>query len=450
MVETMAWLLGSPFALQQPRLGCLQLFVSAMIFFFFVAAKCLFPPIMALGWVAFMIGVVACVSVAIGPSVQRDLRSYGAYRQVHSRIQEYCESIVFYGGTAREATLASERLQASTDARMGTVWMSCISVACTVFFVVFTSVVCFVILCIQHFYISAFPFDMCLSVIQFYSGMYVGAWQQLPTQLQGVAALRGFLHRIQGLQKKIDALQGYADTVEERTVSGESLCLNAVSLATPCVDKSRTARLIVKELSLKVALGAPEEQSIAIMGPSGCGKSSLLRMIGGLWAAHAGSITRPTLVGTGGIFFVPQNSYTTEGNLRDQITYPDVADIGSGTETDHDLNLLKILSEVGLSHLSKCHGLDVCLPWADVLSGGEQQRLGFARLFYHKPAFAIMDEATSALDVDLEKRCLQRCLDLGITMVSVLHRPTAMAFHKRVLRLDGTGGWSLEEGQADT
>ena len=54
-----------------------------------------------------------------------------------------------------------------------------------------------------------------------------------------------------------------------------------------------------------------------------------------------------------------------------------------------------------------------------------------------------MDKATSALDVELESRCLQHCLDLGITMISVVHRPTAMAFHQRVLQLDGTGNWSL-------
>ena len=40
--------------------------------------------------------------------------------------------------------------------------------------------------------------------------------------------------------------------------------------------------------------------------------------------------------------------------------------------------------------------------WEDILSIGEQQRVGFARLLLAKPKFAIMDEATSALDLKLE------------------------------------------------
>ena len=63
--------------------------------------------------------------------------------------------------------------------------------------------------------------------------------------------------------------------------------------------------------------------------------------------------------------------------------------------------------------------LDSCAPWADILSTGEQQRLGFARLLYHSPAIAIMDESTSALDMDIQSKCLQACLDANMVLISV-------------------------------
>ena len=125
-------------------------------------------------------------------------------------------------------------------------------------------------------------------------------------------------------------------------------------------------------------------------------------------------------------------------------------------------------------------GLDTRSEWGDILSGGEQQRVGFVRLLYHKPVYAIMvrpccrpwalrgwrfvfvdalltrwlplavlgfvcsqDESTSALDVPLESRCMQLCLDAGITCISVGHRPTLIPYHNRLLRLDGAGGYTI-------
>ena len=105
-----------------------------------------------------------------------------------------------------------------------------------------------------------------------------------------------------------------------------------------------------------------------------------------------------------------------------------------------------LLKEVELGHLLQRYGgLYAVENWADSLSVGEQQRLGFARLLYHAPRFAIMDEATSAMDVPLEVKCMNLCHRRGIACISVGHRPTLLPFHRRVLTLAADQSYSIEK-----
>jgi ABC-type uncharacterized transport system fused permease/ATPase subunit len=84
-----------------------------------------------------------------------------------------------------------------------------------------------------------------------------------------------------------------------------------------------------------------------------------------------------------------------------------------------------VLRQLNLRHLLVYDGkLNAVKDWANILSGGEQQRLAFARLFFHSPDFALMDEATAALDVEMEATCMEMCTRRGITIISVGHRAT--------------------------
>lgn len=81
--------------------------------------------------------------------------------------------------------------------------------------------------------------------------------------------------------------------------------------------------------------------------------------------------------------------------------------------------------------------------WGDELSLGEQQRLGMARLFYHRPKFAILDECTSAVTTDMEERFAAKVRAMGTSCITISHRPALVAFHDVVLSLDGEGGWTV-------
>lgn len=80
-----------------------------------------------------------------------------------------------------------------------------------------------------------------------------------------------------------------------------------------------------------------------------------------------------------------------------------------------------------------------------VRATGETQRLAFVRVFVVRPLVVIMDESTSALDVAMQDALMGTCIERGITILSVGHRPSLMRFHKQVRRARdacvGVGGY---------
>jgi putative ATP-binding cassette transporter len=429
-----AWVTGTPWALQANRIGFICAASSFLTLMVFNLTKSVFPPLALTGWVLLQISCQIGINSLTASSKLASMAASGRYRSQAASMNEFAESIVFYGGTGREAEVLDQRLEDYISLRYKYTWVYISCVLVTFSFLVTGYGVGFMIIAIQMFYIENFPTATFLAIFGSLAQLLAAA-ALIPVFVLGFAPLSAALGSINELQVRINSLQDYADIVAERTLPGEEIHLNKITALTPNVDKSRPRKLLVKDLDLRIGSG----DSLCIMGPSGCGKSSLLRVLGGLWAVDEGTITRPVEVGSNGIFFVPQQSYTPEGNLRDQVIYPHVESLVP------DAELVDILNFVELGYLAEKHTMDVVMPWGDMLSGGEQQRLGFARLFYHKPAYAIMDEATSALDVALEHKCLHHCNELGITMISVVHRPSAMQHHRKVLRLDGTGSFQVEQ-----
>ena len=220
------------------------------------------------------------------------------------------------------------------------------------------------------------------------------------------------------------------------------------------VTQAADGEALIRQLDLEIAAG----DRLLITGPSGCGKTSLLRVLSELAPAAAGSIER----GEGlAMMVLPQAPYMTLGSLREQILFPTVAASQAGALSpgngdqgavnggsdggSDDTQLREILRQVRLQTLEQRHPdlAEIC-DWARVLSGGEQQRLGFARLLLHQPDLAVLDEATSALDLASETQLYGDLVARGCTLISVGHRRSLRAFHQRELRLDGQGGWTLE------
>jgi hypothetical protein len=114
--------------------------------------------------------------------------------------------------------------------------------------------------------------------------------------------------------------------------------------------------------------------------------------------------------------------------------------IAIGDSHAHADELYDALEQVGLGHLKD--RLNEEGPWEQTLSGGEKQRLAFARLLIHKPDLIVMDEATSALDTASQEKLL-KLIDEKIpnaTLISVGHRPELEEFHERKLVLEHQPG----------
>jgi vitamin B12/bleomycin/antimicrobial peptide transport system ATP-binding/permease protein len=202
------------------------------------------------------------------------------------------------------------------------------------------------------------------------------------------------------------------------------------------VTPSPTSTLIVEDMQLSL----PDRRSIldhasvciaagdrvVVNGPSGSGKSTLFRALAGIWPYGSGTVSIPT---GKRMLFLPQRPYLPIGTLREVLSYPGRPDGHS------DATFERALRDARLPHL--IGHLDEQANWSLELSGGEQQRIGFARALVYRPDWLFLDEATSAVDEATEEALyalLQAQLP-GLTMISVAHRATVAKFHHRRLTL---------------
>src|SRR6185503_9963877 len=179
---------------------------------------------------------------------------------------------------------------------------------------------------------------------------------------------------------------------------------------------------VVNEADIEITAG----EKVLVVGESGTGKSTLVRAIAGLWPWGTGEIR----IKFEGLLLMPQQPYVPLGTLRRAVTYP-----LSPEEVD-DALVRKTVEEVGLGHFLE--RLDEDTGWEHVLSGGEKQRLAFARALIHRPITIVMDEATAALDPLSQQQLMQLVLERlpESTVISVGHRAELEAFHTRKLVLE--------------
>lgn len=298
------------------------------------------------------------------------------------------------------------------------------------------------------------------------------AFGKLMTSYKDISQLAGYTGRVSTLLDVIadidkghfeKALVSSASTEDNaKVLSGRGELQEGTDIEfTDVPILSPNGDVLVKALSFHIRTG----DHLLIVGPNGCGKSSLFRILGGLWPVYGGTVRKPP---SEDIFYIPQRPYLSKGTLRQQILYPDtLLDMRAKQVTDDDL--ASILKRLGLQHLLRPQNsrsqqssgadlnpestvraaLDREAEWTTLLSMGDQQRIAAARLFYHRPRYAILDECTSSLTAEIEQTIYTEAKRLDITLMTVSHRRSLWRYHGWILQFDGQGGYVFVQLDAE-
>jgi putative ATP-binding cassette transporter len=271
-----------------------------------------------------------------------------------------------------------------------------------------------------------------------------------PQYIQGAMSLGVLMQAAQAFQRLTSALSWPVDNIGEiarcrasadrvlslyedmRQVDADAKVPSAPRIT---LDRSERARLVIEDLCIAEPSGRillehfsvviRRGERVMITGDSavtGC----LFKVIGGLWPWGSGRVRLPA---DSSMLFIAQRPFLPEGVLRETLCYPHPVD------TFPDSSIRHALECAGLAWLAT--RMDERNNWEQVLPQRAQQRLGFARILLHRPAWVFMEEATDAFDPKGERLILEmihRELP-NATLLNISFHPGLRRLHHRTLVL---------------
>ncbi|WP_297201488.1 ABC transporter ATP-binding protein [uncultured Pluralibacter sp.] len=179
--------------------------------------------------------------------------------------------------------------------------------------------------------------------------------------------------------------------------------------------KDLTLRFGSREIFSRLNVEIRGGEWVSLLGASGCGKTSLLRIIAGLVAPTAGTVTA-----SDGRPLADRLAWMGQRDLLyPWLTVRENVALGArlrGEKVDGE-KVMGLLAKVGLADYADAR--------PDALSGGMRQRAALARTLYEDRDLVLMDEPFSALDAITRTRVQTLAAELLAerTVLLVTHDP---------------------------
>ena len=180
-------------------------------------------------------------------------------------------------------------------------------------------------------------------------------------------------------------------------------------------------------------------QKVAILGKTGSGKSTIFQLLnrhydptsGQILLANCNVADYPEATLRSHLVTLSQRVHIFSQTLRDNLL------MGNPQATDEQLKL--VLEQVELAYLLQEQDLDLWLgEGGRPLSGGEQRRLGLARILLSNAELVLLDEPTEGLDRETEQQILMLIFAhcQARTLLMITHRLQGLEHFDRVYRID--------------
>lgn len=266
----------------------------------------------------------------------------------------------------------------------------------------------------------------------------VGAFRLLPALRELLSAWTQIQNSVFCLRIIKAGMEDLFSTFEEKPTAGLSfekeIAISNLSYAYP------EGKRVLKEFDCMIRKG----EYIGIRGSSGIGKSTLFNLLLGFLKPDGGEIRIDGVLLSAEnrklwhrrIGYVPQGVFILDGTLAENVALG-CCDISKE-------KVKRILRQVRLDEWvdELPLGIDTLLGESEArLSGGQKQRVGIARALYKEADILLLDEATSALDTATECEINEMICGLrndyrGLTVLSIAHRESSLAFCNRIITLN--------------